>query len=81
MCHMGCETFKCRLALSVAELILLLCSTGKGTIANVMKCTAHLKAILKCVCATMHSLVMSPFSCDLIKNASTLIKVFTVFNY
>ena len=32
-----------------------------------MKCTAHLKAKIKCVAITMCSLVTSPFSCDFIK--------------
>ena len=46
----------------------------KCVIPKVMKCTAHLKTIFKCVCVTERSLVMSPLSHDLI-NACTLIKV------
>ena len=34
---------------------------------NVLKCKAILKVKFKCVSITMHSLVMSPFSYDLIK--------------
>ena len=36
----------------------------KSFIVNVLKCKACLKLKLKCVYITMHSLVMSPFSCD-----------------
>ena len=67
---MGGEAFKRRLNHSVAVLItawnsfvLLL----KCVIANVLKSEAHLKIILKRVRVTMHSLVMSPCSHDLIK--------------
>ena len=35
-------------------------------ITNVLKCKACLKAKFKCASVTMHSLVMSPFSCDFI---------------
>ena len=39
----------------------------KTFIANVLKCTAHLKTKVKCVSVTMCSLVMSLFSRDFIK--------------
>ena len=41
--------------------------TIKEFIANVLKCKARLKVKFKCVSITMHSLVMNPFSRDLIK--------------
>ena len=34
---------------------------------NILKCKAHLKTKFKCVCVTMCSLVMSPFSRDYMK--------------
>ena len=50
----------------------------KCVIANVLKSKARLKTIYKCVCITMHFLVMSSFSRDL-SNENT-IEVFTVFD-
>ena len=46
----------------------------KSFIANVLKCKASLKAKFKCLCATMCSLVMSPFLRDFIKTEIHLFK-------
>ena len=43
-------------------------------ITNMLKCKAHLTKF-KCVCVTMSSLVMSPFSCDYIITKVVQIKV------
>ena len=39
----------------------------KSFIVNTLKCKARLKTKIKCVCVTMCSLVMSPFSRDYMK--------------
>ena len=39
----------------------------KSFIANMLKCKARLKTKFKCVCVTMCSLVISPFSHDYMK--------------
>ena len=48
----------------------------KNLIAGVLKYKADLNIKFKWVCVTMCPLVISPFSCDLLK---MLIEVFTVF--
>ena len=70
---MGGEAFKRRLVYSVALIIMAKYNFAllfKSFTANVMKCTAHLKAKVKCVSVTMCSLVISPFSRDFIKNGN-----------
>ena len=51
-----------------------LCITVKSFIAYVLKCKTNLKVKFKCISATMHSLVMSPISSDLIKTDIDLLK-------
>ena len=71
VCRTGGKAFKRRLVHSVAlrnsyglkQFLLLL----KSFIANVLKCKARLKTKFICVCVTMCSLVMSPFSRDYMK--------------
>ena len=67
--------------LKVDWFIVLLNNYGlKSCIANVLKCKARLKPKFKCVCVTMCSLVMSPFSLDCVKTGNRLIKVLAMFN-
>ena len=58
-------------------LTIMLCTAVKSFIADVLKCKARVKTKFKCVCITMCSLVMSPFSRDYIK---TKIEVSVMFN-
>ena len=58
--------FKRRLIHGAAAAIAA-CIAGKSFIANVLKCKVRLKTKFKCVCVTMCSIVMSPYSCGFIK--------------
>ena len=66
---MGSEAFKCSVVLKIMaknNFVLLL----ESFIANVLTyvCKGHLKTKFKCMCVIVCSLVMSPFSCDYMKN-------------
>ena len=52
----------------------------KRFIANVLKCKTRLKTKFKCVCVTMRSLVMSPFSRDYMKKEIDQLKYQQRFN-
>ena len=67
---MGGEAFKRRPIRSVALTIMAknnFVPLLKSFIANMLKCKARLKTKFKCVCVTMYSLEISPFSRDYMK--------------
>ena len=75
---MGAGIFKIRLVYSVTLTIMAknnFIPLLNSFTTNVLKCTAHLKAKVKCVSVTMCSLVMNPFSHD----RNRLIKVSVMF--
>ena len=77
---MGGKAFKRRLVHSVAFTIMDFEPLLRSFIANVLKCKARLKIKLKCVCVTMCSLVMSPFSRDYMKTEIDKLKYQQCFN-
>ena len=67
MCHTGGKEFQRRLAHSAALAIMAknnFVPLLTISFANVLKFKAHLKVKCKCMCVTVCSLVMSPFSHD-----------------
>ena len=64
---MGGKASKKRLVHSVALTIINFVPLLKSLIANMLKCITRYETKFKCVCSSMHSLVISPFTCDYMK--------------
>ena len=80
---MGGKAFKRRLVHSVTLTVMAFNNFVpllKSLIANMLKCKTRLKTKFKCMCITMCSLEMSPFSHDYMKTETDQLKYQQCFN-